>query len=133
MSRLTHIAFNSPPPNNAYSALCSNTYIQCIVCLGLDTGDLQRVRPLADDGRFVCIEQKIGFREDWLRGTDTRQDYWALAEAFIAARRSGTVDREHTVWIRLVTVIHTSIGGQYSIADKPAFPLALYFSEYIRP
>jgi hypothetical protein len=118
MSWLTHITFNLLPSNNVYSALCSNTHIRCIVCLGLDPGDLRRVRPLADDSRFVCIEQKIGFREDWLRGTDAGQDYWALAEAFIAARRSGTVDHEHTVWIRLVTVIHTSIGGQYSIADN---------------
>ncbi|KAJ7789289.1 hypothetical protein B0H14DRAFT_2627369 [Mycena olivaceomarginata] len=68
--------------------------------------------------RFVCIEQKIGLQEIWLHGKDLGQDYWARAGAFIIARRSGKVDREHAVWFLLVTVIHASVGGQYSIADN---------------
>jgi hypothetical protein len=31
---------------------------------------------------------------DWLRGVDTNDDYWALADSFIAARRMSKVDRK---------------------------------------
>ncbi|KAJ6505048.1 hypothetical protein C8R45DRAFT_923356 [Mycena sanguinolenta] len=31
-------------------------------------------------------------REDWLNGAVFGKDYWALADAFVAARRAGTID-----------------------------------------
>ncbi|KAJ7880868.1 hypothetical protein B0H13DRAFT_2345410 [Mycena leptocephala] len=43
---------------------------------------------------FVSIEETTDFRLDWLRGADTRKDYWALAERFIVARRAGKCNRE---------------------------------------
>jgi hypothetical protein len=68
----------------------------CIVALSLRSGTLENARALADDDiRFVCIRQERPFRVDWLCGIGGGEDYWALAETFIAARRTGKVDREH--------------------------------------
>ncbi|KAJ7232917.1 hypothetical protein C8J57DRAFT_1383035 [Mycena rebaudengoi] len=96
LSRLTHIAFDSELPHGGfYTALCSRTRIQCIVCLNLEAYEIEAVAPLAeDDDRFVCIDQNIPFREHWLRGTDGGQDFWAVAEAFIAAKHAGKVDSD---------------------------------------
>jgi hypothetical protein len=40
------------------------------------------------------MEQEEDFRADWLRGANTGNDYWVLAEAFIAAKREGKVGRK---------------------------------------
>ncbi|KAJ7925540.1 hypothetical protein B0H13DRAFT_1974658 [Mycena leptocephala] len=95
-SCLTHVAFDSQLPHGGfYTALCSRARFQCIVCLNLEAYEIEAVAPLAeDDDRFVCIEQNIPFREDWLRETDGGQDFWAVAEAFIAAKRAGNVDSD---------------------------------------
>ncbi|KAF7368432.1 hypothetical protein MVEN_00166200 [Mycena venus] len=95
LKHLTHIAFDSAPPNALYAKLCSRWRTQCVVCLNLEACEIDAVAPLAEeDDRFVCIEQNVPFREDWLRGTDGARDFWALAEAFIAARRAGKVDSD---------------------------------------
>ncbi|KAJ7213269.1 hypothetical protein C8J57DRAFT_1483391 [Mycena rebaudengoi] len=93
---LTHIAFNSPLPiNNPFTiALFSKARIQCIACLFLDglvENQVEPLRPLAQDNRFVCIDQGLRWREDWVRGTQGVRDYWSLAESFIAAKRAGNV------------------------------------------
>ncbi|KAF7359923.1 hypothetical protein MVEN_00718200 [Mycena venus] len=90
--QLTHIAFNSLPTTPVYSTLCVNPRIQCIVCVALEPSGLARAGLLPNDNRFLCID-RTDFREDWLRGAEGGQDYWRLAETFIAAKRAGKVDR----------------------------------------
>ncbi|KAJ7078007.1 hypothetical protein B0H15DRAFT_933842 [Mycena belliarum] len=46
---------------------------------------------LALDVRFVALDPGA-FDEDWLRGALLQQNYWARAEAFVAAKRAGEVD-----------------------------------------
>ncbi|KAJ7078015.1 hypothetical protein B0H15DRAFT_540342 [Mycena belliarum] len=46
---------------------------------------------LALDVRFVALDPGA-FDEDWLRGALLQQNYWARAEAFVAAKRAGKVD-----------------------------------------
>jgi hypothetical protein len=48
--------------------------------------------PDSDDARVVCIRQ-TNFRADWIRGAATGEEYWALANAFIAAKHAEKVDR----------------------------------------
>ncbi|KAJ7811499.1 hypothetical protein B0H13DRAFT_2383867 [Mycena leptocephala] len=96
LKHLTHVAFDSELPSNAlYAKLCSRARIQCIVCLNLEEYEIEAVAPLAEeDDCFVCIEQNIPFRKDRLQGTNGGRDFWALAEAFVAARRAGKVDSD---------------------------------------
>jgi hypothetical protein len=87
MPHLTHLALNS---SSHIAALNSglradarlDARLECIV--RLYSGAIDRIRatptPLSDDGRFVCIKQTTDFRLDWLRGADSGEDYWALAE-----------------------------------------------------
>jgi hypothetical protein len=76
-----------------YTTLRADMRLLCIVFLSLDTEDVNNTNPLAGDSRFVCIDQQIPYRVDWLRGADTNDDYWALADSF-TARRMGKVDRK---------------------------------------
>ncbi|KAJ6474854.1 hypothetical protein C8R45DRAFT_873941 [Mycena sanguinolenta] len=49
--------------------------------------------PNPPDTRFVCIEAtQMGSRANWLQAAATGDDYWALADAFIAAKHAGRVD-----------------------------------------
>ncbi|KAJ7938836.1 hypothetical protein B0H13DRAFT_2301485 [Mycena leptocephala] len=89
---LTHIAFNSAPPNNWFPvALCANRRTRCIACLRPHSFARKPVQALLDDKRFVCIDQKGLWREDWLRSAYGGADYWARAD-FIAAKQAGNVD-----------------------------------------
>ncbi|KAF7378199.1 hypothetical protein MSAN_00244500 [Mycena sanguinolenta] len=49
--------------------------------------------PLLDDPRFLCIDEKQRYYINWLQGAISGDDYWALADAFLAARRVGRIDR----------------------------------------
>ncbi|KAF7365935.1 hypothetical protein MVEN_00468800 [Mycena venus] len=98
---LTHIAFNSTSITDLTPTLTrENTQIKCIVYLfGIDEDDdddfdMEHFRPLAEDTRFVCIQQS-DWRLDWLRGAAATMgdDYWTLAEVFIAAKVAGKIDR----------------------------------------
>ncbi|KAJ7852016.1 hypothetical protein B0H13DRAFT_2674010 [Mycena leptocephala] len=102
MPRLTHLALNSSSHiadlNSELRADARlDARLECIV--RLYSGAIDQIRatptPLSDDARFVCIEQTTYFRLDWLRGADSGEDYWALADRFIAARRAGKCDRSH--------------------------------------
>ncbi|KAJ6550165.1 hypothetical protein B0H19DRAFT_186779 [Mycena capillaripes] len=99
---LTHVAFSGAllcytlEPSSMQPLLNTTcTQLQCIVCLSpyayLDNADeMEGVRPLSTDDRFVYIGRTdMG----WPRGVQTGEDYWELAEAFIAAKRAGKVDR----------------------------------------
>ncbi|KAJ7820485.1 hypothetical protein B0H13DRAFT_2682283 [Mycena leptocephala] len=90
---LTHVAFNlAPLPETFYTTLRADTRLQCIVFLSLDTDEIENTYPLAGDARFLCIYQGTPYCVDWLRGAYTNDDYWAVADSFIAARRMGKVN-----------------------------------------
>ncbi|KAF7367988.1 hypothetical protein MSAN_00864500 [Mycena sanguinolenta] len=90
--RLTHIALNLRLHSAlSHVALCANTQLRCIVFLSprAPLGE----SPLIHDNRFVCIEEDVPYYDDWLNGAVFGEDYWALADAFLAARRAGTINR----------------------------------------
>ncbi|KAJ7894225.1 hypothetical protein B0H14DRAFT_2683653 [Mycena olivaceomarginata] len=75
-----------------YNTLRSRTNLQCIVGLVQRPITTTEIHPFADDDRFVCIHQVTSYRMDWIIGAHTGYDYWAIADAFIAARRASKVD-----------------------------------------
>ncbi|KAF7345799.1 hypothetical protein MVEN_01600800 [Mycena venus] len=97
---LTHIAFNTIPKRPElgglsvlHARLRADIRLQCILFLSPDVRDAMRARRvLSGDDRIVCIDQDA-YRLDWIHGARTGEDYWTLAEAFIAAKRAGKVDR----------------------------------------
>ncbi|KAJ6537758.1 hypothetical protein B0H19DRAFT_1180834 [Mycena capillaripes] len=96
MPHLTHIAFHLfREPNSArlHAVLQINAELHCIVFLSARWMHEDPIHPYSDDERFVCMIRPDPF-VDWLRGVDGGEDHWARAEAFIAARRAGTVDIE---------------------------------------
>ncbi|KAJ6506754.1 hypothetical protein C8R45DRAFT_970432 [Mycena sanguinolenta] len=98
VSNLTHFAVNFTVRNRGFQTapLRANTHLECIVFLvdGRLPVDLQEVHDsIEHDARFVCMARNIDFHLNWLRHTDTGRDFWALADAFIAARREGKIDR----------------------------------------
>ncbi|KAJ7909979.1 hypothetical protein B0H13DRAFT_618153 [Mycena leptocephala] len=85
---LTHVAFNSVTDVAAlHASVRTNMRLRCIVFFTLSETHLD-----SDDTRVLGIHQ-TNFRVDWLRGAATGEDYWALADAFIAAKHAGKVDR----------------------------------------
>ncbi|KAF7345247.1 hypothetical protein MSAN_01901300 [Mycena sanguinolenta] len=102
MPKLTHVGFDTPAIISLTPAsMQENKRLQCIVHISwgdetvYDEDDADLFRPLADDLRFVCIELWTDYHLLWLRGAELAEgdDYWALAEAFIAAKLAGRVDR----------------------------------------
>ncbi|KAJ6495101.1 hypothetical protein C8R45DRAFT_163407 [Mycena sanguinolenta] len=88
---LTHIALNSDLDTAlSHAALCTNTQLQCIVFLSTEAPP--EGSPLLADDRFVCIEEDEHY-VDWLHGAVFGEDYWSFADAFLAARRLGTIER----------------------------------------
>ncbi|KAF7368006.1 hypothetical protein MSAN_00866400 [Mycena sanguinolenta] len=92
--RLTHVALNWRLDSAlSHATLCANPQLQCIVFLSpmapLDGS------PLLDDDRFACINPRVHFYPDWLNGAVFGQDFWYFADAFLAARRAGTIDRTY--------------------------------------
>ncbi|KAF7341890.1 hypothetical protein MSAN_02044600 [Mycena sanguinolenta] len=108
VSNLTHLAlcfisqFQTAP-------LCANTHLKCILFVDLGPpsaiGDMWLQDPIVRDPRFVYMARR-DFYSNWLLHGDTGRDFWALADAFIAARRQGKVERsrftlsdEETSWL----------------------------------
>ena len=90
---LTHIALNmSVDTLLSHAALCAITQLQCIVFLSTDEASLDG-SPLLDDSRFVYIKEGLLYDTDWLNSAIFGEDYWSFAHAFLAARRTGTIDR----------------------------------------
>ncbi|KAJ7784777.1 hypothetical protein B0H16DRAFT_309635 [Mycena metata] len=92
--KLTHIAFNAEVLYRAlFPLLHLFTHLRAIVLFGDDEEyDLNLPVGLTMDEHFISIEQEDWHR-DWLCGADTGEDFWALADEFLAARRAGKVDR----------------------------------------
>jgi hypothetical protein len=117
---LTHVAFNFAPLHEIfYTTLRADMRLLCIVFLSLDTDEVNNTNPLAGDFRFVCIDQRTAYRVDWLRGADTNDDYWALADSFIAARRMAKVERKlkHSPSSFAALNLTVLSGTLYRIAD----------------
>ncbi|KAJ6562724.1 hypothetical protein DFH09DRAFT_1364274 [Mycena vulgaris] len=76
LAHLTHLSFNAYGVLQAFGVhpLC----VQISACF---------------DPRFVIIPIITTHTEDWKRGALTGVDYWARADAFIAKRISGEIDR----------------------------------------
>jgi hypothetical protein len=90
---LTHLALNSYLDTLlSHSALCANTQLQCIVFLSTGDASLDD-SSLRDDSRFVCIDEGLPYYTDCLNGAVFGEDYWSFADAFLAARRAGRIDR----------------------------------------
>ncbi|KAJ6495176.1 hypothetical protein C8R45DRAFT_986295 [Mycena sanguinolenta] len=92
MPRLTHIALNSRLDELlSHAALCAIAKLQCIVFFNAVAP--LAVSPLLDDPRSVCIDDGGTYYTDWLRAAVFGEDYWSFADAFLAARQAGTIDR----------------------------------------
>ncbi|KAJ7793824.1 hypothetical protein B0H13DRAFT_2513490 [Mycena leptocephala] len=87
--RLTHISLAAQHTPMLYTALHEDTRLHCIVLLW----DVEKTHAIMDDERLVCIHHINNLCRDWLRGAHTGDDYWALAESFLAEKRAGKVDR----------------------------------------
>ncbi|KAJ6505248.1 hypothetical protein C8R45DRAFT_1181366 [Mycena sanguinolenta] len=97
---LTHIALNMYLDTLlSHAALHDIVQLQCIVFLS--TAAPWDDSPLRDDGRFVCIEDELGYYIDRLNGAVFGQDYWSFADAFLAARRAGTINRMYPNLLKL--------------------------------
>ncbi|KAJ6505180.1 hypothetical protein C8R45DRAFT_1209027 [Mycena sanguinolenta] len=102
--QLTHLALNHLQYSLSHAALCGHTQLQCIVFWS--PWRSLNGSPLRDDSRFVCIDGELDYSGDWLNGAVFGQDYWALADAFIAARRAGTINRSR------YRIVNESVGPQ---------------------
>ncbi|KAJ7841253.1 hypothetical protein B0H13DRAFT_2676818 [Mycena leptocephala] len=73
-----------------HTALCANPSIHSILFLVEDGQeiDMEATTLLPNDDRLVCVDCTKDFRVNWLRGTDTGNDYWELAGGFTTARRA---------------------------------------------
>jgi hypothetical protein len=99
MSCLTHIAFDSVLHDQPVeAALLATKNLRCILLFVNADYALQLLRNLdpllLQDERFLCLGQEKDWREEWLQGAATGENYWVVADAFLAARRNGKVDRK---------------------------------------
>ncbi|KAJ6507049.1 hypothetical protein C8R45DRAFT_1090689 [Mycena sanguinolenta] len=96
MPKLTHIALNPQLPSRlSHAELCANAQLQCIVFLSAKTS--LNASPLRDDPRFVCIRETRDYFLDWLQGAISGDNYWSVADTFLAAKRSGKIDRTYSL------------------------------------
>jgi hypothetical protein len=99
--RLTHLSLHTKLLRpTSHTQLHAHTRLQCIVFFSRafeveeEPIEVDETSPLLGDSRFLCMQQKMDSCLDWLRGAHSGQDHWALADAFIAAKRAGKVDGE---------------------------------------
>ncbi|KAJ7164242.1 hypothetical protein C8R46DRAFT_1099063 [Mycena filopes] len=90
LPRLTHLALRMNPSQFVLDQLRADARLQCIVFIIRLPADAAL---FADDVRFVQVVYDIDYRLEWVRGADTGDDYWKVADAFIAAKLAGKIDR----------------------------------------
>ncbi|KAJ7445079.1 hypothetical protein FB451DRAFT_1376267 [Mycena latifolia] len=94
--RLTHLSFWSKVflDGRAGAILTACPRLQYLAFLSSSPVVNTPVAPacdrLASDSRFVVVVL-LDFERDWMRGALTGHDYWARAEAFVAAKRAGEI------------------------------------------
>ncbi|KAJ7784769.1 hypothetical protein B0H16DRAFT_1446917 [Mycena metata] len=115
--KLTHIAFHALVMCRAlFPLLHLFTHLRAFVLLaGTQSRDNLDFTHLAMEDRFVSIRQ-ADWKKDWLWGADTGEDFWALADEFLAARRAGKVDREFGQLFPLGA--NTFSGSRFHINDE---------------
>ncbi|KAJ7784756.1 hypothetical protein B0H16DRAFT_1877136 [Mycena metata] len=130
--KLTHIAFNAEVMCRALSSLLYLfTHLRAIVLLGRTRDDLDFDLPthLTMEERFVSIGQ-TNWQRDWISGADTGEDFWALTDKFLAARRAGKVDRESgQLYDPFLLVPNTFSGSRFHIYDDEDEWLAVYLRD----
>ncbi|KAF7341891.1 hypothetical protein MSAN_02044700 [Mycena sanguinolenta] len=101
---LTHLAINFARKAATFQTapLCAHPRLECIIFLidGILPPALWRLgdsNPIIHDDRFVLMVRNIHSYLNWLHHTDMGKDFWALADAFIAARREGKVDQSRYI------------------------------------
>ncbi|KAJ7027328.1 hypothetical protein C8F04DRAFT_1122599 [Mycena alexandri] len=90
---LTHLALNGIQYNaSLINLLRVDSRLLCIVlfCDGVNPD-----HPLSNDDRVVFVKQHADYRLDWVRGINTGESYWSLADSFIAARRGSRLNIQH--------------------------------------
>ncbi|KAK6995713.1 hypothetical protein R3P38DRAFT_3074637 [Favolaschia claudopus] len=91
---LTHIAFNLVEKSAiVHDLIRGYTRLRCIIFMDIGQSN---IRPHSADDRFVALRQ-TQFVDDWLRGATTGEDYWSLAERFIAAKRAGQWSSHYSI------------------------------------
>ncbi|KAJ7156392.1 hypothetical protein C8R46DRAFT_430966 [Mycena filopes] len=94
LPRLTHVAFEwvlgTAFPHTALSA---NMQLECIIYLDMTAYRRDYLfGSIKHDSRFVHMELRTDDRRHWLRAVYMGEDFWTVANEFIAARRAGTAD-----------------------------------------
>ncbi|KAJ7662813.1 hypothetical protein DFH06DRAFT_358135 [Mycena polygramma] len=92
---LTHVAFNWTLHRRvSQPELCADKRLLCVAFLSTQQNGTppDDGSPLANDPRFVFLVQTTNYAADWLHGALNGDDYWALADTFIARRRAGKID-----------------------------------------
>ncbi|KAJ7164237.1 hypothetical protein C8R46DRAFT_1352043 [Mycena filopes] len=91
LPRLTHLALGMYPNQFVVDELRADARLHCIAFITWypTAGDAAL---FADDMRFVEVVFDTDYALDWVRGADTGDDYWKVADAFIAAKRAGKID-----------------------------------------
>ncbi|KAJ7718455.1 hypothetical protein B0H16DRAFT_423717 [Mycena metata] len=98
LPHLTHFALNNLPYDYIQRfdalriALRGNLQLSHVVLLSSNMDELRAAELLAEDIRFMCTDFE-NRTSPWTFGIDSGDDFWTLAEVFIAARRAGKVDR----------------------------------------
>ncbi|KAJ7798772.1 hypothetical protein B0H14DRAFT_2905776 [Mycena olivaceomarginata] len=116
MPRLTHLALNTVASvvPVLHPRLLANVRLCAIVFL---VRHRPNPTPLGvDDARFVCIVRDSYFT-DWFHGATSGLNFWALADALIAARRAGKVNAS------MYCVSQTPAVGIGHQPCLPGFPL----------
>ncbi|KAJ6495084.1 hypothetical protein C8R45DRAFT_1094757 [Mycena sanguinolenta] len=71
----------------SHATLCAIAQLRCTVFFS--TSNSFEGSPLQADSRFMCIEEEVPYYFDWLQGVVFGENYWSLADAFLAARKAG--------------------------------------------
>ncbi|KAJ6525847.1 hypothetical protein DFH09DRAFT_1286071 [Mycena vulgaris] len=94
LAHLTHLSFNAYGVLRLLaSTLSACKSLRALVLLRNITYASPGLEIIFQDPRFVIIPIITTHTEDWKRGALTGVDYWARADAFIAKRISGEIDR----------------------------------------
>ncbi|KAK7008407.1 hypothetical protein R3P38DRAFT_2551215 [Favolaschia claudopus] len=121
--RLTHIAFRSSVLANMLSAqITKMAQLECIVVLHADDRTNNIANDLEADERFVIVEQASNTVDLWIDAVTQPGGYWSRAEAFIAARRAGKIDRKiHYLRAFMNSLIETVGNIYHSSGTNPDF------------
>ncbi|KAJ7662783.1 hypothetical protein DFH06DRAFT_1296356 [Mycena polygramma] len=93
LPKLTHLAL----PSMDIPGICSMVLSDCkslraLIVFKIQPGPSPTMDRLSNDPRFMMMMVQ-NYTADWQQGVLTGDDYWARADAFIAKRKTGEIDR----------------------------------------